>query len=163
MSPRPIVYTLRAGPEKNTWQLVPPRQAQERAEDLEEVRAIIDAGEFEVAQDELRWLLDGYHDLLEAHRLLGELALEAHDIKLGRAHFGYAFKLGLDALPAGFTGTLPYALPANQSFLESGKGLAWCLQELGKVDSARDIWRQMLRFDPADFLGAGAMLAKGGG
>ncbi len=154
-------YTLRPGQAKDDWELVPPREAVDRAEDLEEVRSIIDAGEYEVAQDELRWLLDGYHDLLDAHRMLGELALEARDLKLGRAHFGYAFKLGLDALPTNnFSGSVPYSLTANQSFLESGKGLAWCLQELGKVEQARDVWQQLLRLDPTDPLGASAILAK---
>ena len=145
----------------NAWELVPPPEALVRAEDLAEARAMIDAGEFEIATEELRWLLDSYHDLLDGHRMLGELALEEHDHKLGRAHFGYAFKLGLDALPAeDFQGTLPYSIAANQPFLESGKGLAWSLQELGKYDLAREVWRQLLRLDPTDPLGAGGMLAR---
>lgn len=156
---RRVGYSVRRVPGEDAWELTPPAEAQERTDDLAEVRSIIDAGEFEIAREELLWLLEGYHDLLDAHRLLGELALEENNAVLGRAHFGYAFKLGLEALPSDeFSGTLPYRLAANQSFLESGKGLVWCLKELGKPDMAREVLGQMLRFDPTDPLGVAKML-----
>ena len=73
------------------YELVHPRCAVERADDLEEVRKMIDAGEVDVAVDELRWLLSGCSDFVDAHRLLGELALSENDLPLARAHFGYAY------------------------------------------------------------------------
>lgn len=161
---RPAGYAVRPVKGEDAWELTPPPEAQERAADLDEARAMIDAGEFEIARDELLWLLEGYHDLLDAHRLLGELALEESNATLGRAHFGYAFQLGVDALPGeDFAGPLPYRLPANQSFLESGKGLIWCLKELGKLDLARDVLEKMLRLDPSDPLGVGKMLSPAAG
>jgi hypothetical protein len=59
------------------------------------------------------------------------------------------------------TGTLPYSRAANRDFLESGKGLVWCLKQLGKLDTARDVIAQMLRFDPSDPLNVQALIDVG--
>ena len=60
----------------------------ECADDLEEVRAMIAAGETDVAADELRWLLEVCRDMIEAHFLLGKLAAEAQqDVPLARGPF----------------------------------------------------------------------------
>ncbi len=85
---------------------------------------MLDAGEIDVARDECRWLLEGCSDCIEAHRLLGEMALEENDLPLARGHFGYAFRVGSQALAeAGNPAPLPYRLAANQAFFESGKAL----------------------------------------
>ena len=136
------------------WELVHPRDAVERSEDLEEVRQMIDAGETELAVDELRWLLSDCRDFIEAHRLLAELALEAGDMALARAHFGFAYDLGLWALPAkGLDGPLPYRLPTNQAFLEAAKGLAYCLRELDQTEQALKVIAKLLECDDSDPLG----------
>jgi len=142
-------------PGEDAWELVFPPSVLRRREDLEEVRAMLDAGEIDVAVDELRWLLSGCRALLEAHRLLGEIALADGDFPLAQAHFGYAFAMGLDAIrrTPDFTGRLPYARPANQAFLESGKGLAFTLRQQGDTQSASRVVQQMLEFDPSDPLG----------
>ncbi len=139
-----------------SWQLVHPRCALERAEDIEEINTMLDAGESEIAQDELRWLLGGCNDFIEAHRLLGELALADRDIELARGHFGIAFHLGAAAANRA-SGPLPYRHEANRSFLESGKGLIWSLKQLNKTVMMRDVIKKMLRFDPDDPLGIGGM------
>ncbi|MCH8841146.1 MAG: hypothetical protein IH831_10855, partial [Planctomycetes bacterium] len=60
----------------NGWVLVHPRAVREMAEDLEELRGMIDAGETDVAIDELRWLLGTCPEIIEGHFLLGKLAAE---------------------------------------------------------------------------------------
>jgi hypothetical protein len=121
---------------------------------MEEVEAMLAAGENEVARDELRWLLDGCSDFIAAHRLLGELALEENDVRLARGHFGYGYEIGLRAMPSkGLPGPLPYDLPANQAFLESAKGLAWCLRQLGEARLADQVTAKLLALDPSDPLG----------
>lgn len=141
------------------WELVHPPCASERADDLAEVRQMIDAGETDIAKDELLWLLEGCRDLISAHRLLAEIALQEGNMTLSRAHFGYAYQLGIDALPtSGFQGHLLYRLPPNHDFLESAKGLAGCLRQLGKHQKARDVLKNLLALDPSDPLGAAAML-----
>lgn len=147
---------------KNGWELVPPRCARERAEDLEEVAAMIAGGEEDIAIDELRWLLNGCSDFVEAHRLLGELHLtHDQDLSLARAHFGYAYQIGLAAIRrSGGPSPLPYGLTANQPFFEAGKGLAYCLKELSKPEMAREVLEELLRLDPTDPLGARNMLAQ---
>jgi len=123
---------------------------------------MIEAGEIDIAVDELRWLLSGCSDSMEAHLLLGSLALsEDHDLPLARGHFGYAYQLGMKALRrAGRPAPLPYRLPANRSFFEAGKGLAHCLKELGQTDKAREVLEELLRADPSDPLGLTQMRAQ---
>ncbi len=108
-------------------------------------------GETEIAMDELRWLLGGCPDFIEAHALLGELALGENDLTLARGHFGHAFRVGEKALlQQGNPSPLPYARPTNQAFYTAGKGLVWCLLKLGKTDLAKDVIDQMLASDPSD-------------
>jgi hypothetical protein len=144
---------------QDAWELVHPRCARDRAEDLEEVRKMLDAGETEVAIDECRWLLQGCSDCLEAHRILGEIAMQANDLPLARGHFGYAYRLAAQALErAGVSGPLPYAVPANQGFLESAKGLAWCLKQLGKRDMAAEVVALAAKCDSSDPLDIARLL-----
>jgi tetratricopeptide (TPR) repeat protein len=143
---------------EQAWELVPPRCALDRSEDLEEVRKMIDAGEIEVARDELRWLLGGCSDFLDAHLLLGELALLDDDFSLARGHFGYAFQLGAKATRGAPPGAVfPYRLAANQPFFQAGKGLVWCLKQLDKTDLAREVAEQILKLDPTDPLAVRGM------
>jgi tetratricopeptide (TPR) repeat protein len=149
---------------EDVFEFVHPQCARERAEDMEEVRAMLDAGEIDVAVDELRWLLQGCSPLVEAHKLLGEIALAAGDLQLARGHFGYGYELGLKALPkAGLPAPLPYARPSNQAFFEAGKGLAWCLDQSGDSDLAAEVVEQLRKLDPTDPLGVGKMLPQAGG
>jgi hypothetical protein len=144
---------------EQAWEIVLPRCARDRTEDLEEVRKMLDAGEPEVARDECLWLLQGCSDCLDAHRILGEIALSENDLSLARGHFGYAFRLGTKAIEqAGRVGTVPYAMPANQAFLESGKALAWCLKQLEKRELAAEVVDELLRLDPDDSLGVRNLL-----
>jgi tetratricopeptide (TPR) repeat protein len=155
-------HSLSAGRAKNgnDWVLVHPREARECADDLDEVRTMIDAGEAELAIEELRWLLDVCHDLVEAHFLLGKLAVESQDdLPLARGHFGTAYQLGLHTLRrAGMPKPVPALHPANRSFYDAGRGLAWTLNELGKTAMAREVLEQLLDLDPRDPLGLGGWL-----
>jgi hypothetical protein len=142
------------------WVLVHPRCARERAEDMEEVRAMIEGGEVEIATDELRYLLGGCSEFIEAHALLGQLALEGGgDVALARGHFGAGYQLGLQTLRrAGMPAPLRYGQPANRPFFQAGRGLAWCLAKLNLVSMAREVVDTLVKLDPADPLGLRAML-----
>lgn len=121
------------------------------------------AGEIEIAVDELRWLLEGCRHLLEAHKLLGEIAFAEGDFELARAHFGYAFQLGADAMAGRAPDdTLPCANPSNRAFHEAGKGLVESLLKLRQVKTAQQVARQLLALDPADPLGVQQSLKAGG-
>ena len=147
---------------EEAWELVPPRCARDRADDLQEVRAMIDGGELEIARDELRWLLGGCSEFIDAHHLLGELAMLENDLPLARGHFGYAFQMGAKAMRAAPPKTpFPYRLAANQPFYEAGKGLAWSLIQLNKADLAREVIEQMLERDASDPLAVRALLTAG--
>jgi tetratricopeptide (TPR) repeat protein len=148
---RRTALRVRRKPGEKAWELVHPRCALERSEDLEEVQQMVEEGEIDIALDELRWLLNGCGDFVAAHRLLGELAIADGDLKLARAHFGYAYEIALSACPAGgLDAPLPYRLVANRAFLEAAKGLAGCLHELGKHKLAGRVLEQLLACDPSD-------------
>ncbi len=55
--PSPGGLGVRRTTDGRSWVFVHPRCARDTAEDLEEVRLMIDAGEHVIALDELRWLL----------------------------------------------------------------------------------------------------------
>lgn len=125
---------------------------------------MIEAGESEIATDELRYLLSGCPELIEGHLLLGQLAVEEDesrkvDLELARGHFGYAFTLGEKALNAAkCPGPLPGADPANAPWHEAARGLAWCFEKQGNAPMADQIAATAKRFDPSDPAQVAAML-----
>lgn len=124
---------------------------------------MLDAGEIDVARDECRWLLEGCSECLEAHRILGEIALAENDLPLARGHFGFAYRLGAKALEqAECRGPLPYRLAANRGFLESAAALARCLKQLGMPEMAAEVIELVLVCDPGDPLGVARLLAEQG-
>jgi hypothetical protein len=159
-APSPSGLGIRRSTDGRSWVLVNPRCARDRAEDLDEVRAMIEAGELEVALDELRWLLSGCAEFIAAHVLLGELAVAAHnDVTLARGHFGAGYQLGLQTWRrANRPKPLLYSQPANRPFFDSGRGLAWTLEKLGRRDMANEVVETLLEFDPSDPLKLRAMI-----
>jgi hypothetical protein len=149
-----------------SWVLVHPRCARDRAEDLDEGRAMIEAGETEIAQDELRWLLSDCGEFMAAHVLLGELAVAEGDLNLARGHFGAGYQLALQTLRrASMPKPLLYSQPANRPFFEAGRGLAWCLEKLSKPQMTEEIVETLLQLDPSDPMRLRAMIdeLRGGG
>jgi hypothetical protein len=151
---------IRRSTDGRSWVLVHPRCARDRAEDLDEVRAIIEAREFDVAVDELRWLLSGCPEFIGAHALLGELAVAMHDdLTLARGHFGAGYQLGLQTWRrANRPKPLLYSQPANRPFFDAGRGLAWTLEKLGRRDMADEVVHTLLELDPGDPLRVRAMI-----
>ncbi len=121
---------------------------------------MVEAGELEVATDELLWLVQGCGEFIEAHLLLGQVALAGgDDLPLARGHFGTAYQFGLKALRrAGLPSPLPCGHPANRAFFEAGRALAWCLAKLDKPAMAAEIVDVLVKLDPADPLALRAML-----
>lgn len=142
------------------WEFVHPRCARKRREDIEEVEAMLEEGEIDVAREELVWLLSECPDFLEGHLHLGLLALEEDDPKLARGHFGRAVELGFKALEeAGHPRPLPALLPGNRVFFESAKGLVHALVESGKRGMALDTAKRVVALDPSDPLGIAGVAA----
>ena len=100
----------------DAWEIVHPRCARRRREDIEEIADMLASGEIDIAKDELVWLLSECPDFLEAHVQLCAIAMESDDLRLARGHFGRAYELSLRALEAaGNPRPLPYALRGNES------------------------------------------------
>lgn len=153
---------FRKAADGTSYELVFPASVHARDDDMEEVRAMLKADETEIAVEELRWLLGGCHELLEAHQLLGKIAVEAGDRELARAHLGYAFQLGADALPrSGLDRPLPHANPANRAFHEAGAALVRILLDLEETNKAKEVALQLLALDPADPQGLKSVIEQG--
>ncbi len=115
---------------------------------------MVEAGEADIARDELVWLLGECPDFLEAHVHLGLLALEDDDAKLARGHFGRAYELCLKALEAaGNPQPVPYELPGNKPLFEAAKGLVHCLLDTGRRPLAAAVCKRIQPLDPSDPLG----------
>ncbi|HWC90452.1 MAG TPA: hypothetical protein VG433_12380, partial [Pirellulales bacterium] len=71
----------------------------------------------------------------------------------------YAFQLGSKALDRARADRAPYQLAANQAFFEAGKGLAFCLRELGKTQLLAEVVERLLALDPSDPLGVAGFIA----
>lgn len=106
----------------------------------------------EMAEEELVWLLGDCPEFLAGHLKLGEIALERDDVALARGHFGAAYQMAISACrrAGATTAPLPYALPANQPAHQAGKGLAWCLYQLGKSKMAAEVVATLLAWDASD-------------
>jgi len=149
---------LPAGPQ---WEIVQPRCGRRRREDIEEVVAMVEAGETEIARDELVWLLSECPDFLEGHVQLGLIALEEDDPKLARGHFGRAYELCCRALDAaGGPQPLPYSLAGNKPFFEAAKGLVHCLLDTGRRKTAHEVCDRIRPLDPTDPLGIQRLVAR---
>ena len=149
--PRPKRIRFRAIGGDSIYEFVFPPCVNERAEDIREVYKMLEAGETEVAESELLWLLEECPELLEAHQLLGEIALAEGNLAKARAHFGRAFELGIEAISKeGIRGRLPADRPANTPFFYAGRGLAIALRRLGQNRLAREVLYRLLDLDPTD-------------
>ena len=134
----------------NEYVLLEPEAAMDRIEDIQEVHVMMQADELDIARDELLYLVADCKGFLEAHNLLGMLAIEEGDIPLARGHFGFAYESGLASLPKDFSGRLPWEKEYNSHFFDAGRGLARCLVAIGKVDEAREVLEKLTAFDPSE-------------
>ncbi len=142
---------VRRSTDGNSWVFVHPREARDRAEDLEEVELMIEAGELDVALDELRWLLSGCSEFIAAHVLLGDIARDTNDLPLARAHYGAGYQLGLQTLRrAKMPKPVLYSQLANQAFFEAGRGLVWALEKMGKPQMADEVMSTLVELDSSD-------------
>lgn len=130
-------------------ELVPPGCARERDLDMEEVQAMLDAGELDIARDELLYLVSGCRQLLPAYQILGELALEEGNIGLAKGYFGFAYETVLPCL-AGRDGGLPPGAGYNDAFVSAARGLARCLIARKEYDKGREVLGTVLKHRPGD-------------
>ena len=134
------------------WVFVHPRGARERAEDLEEVREMIEAGETDVAIDELRWLVERLQRIHRGPRAVGRAGTGRGRLRARPRTLRLRGAARPQGAPAG-EGELarsPYSQPANRAFYEAGRGLATSLVKLGMTEKAVDLVEDLVRLDPSD-------------
>lgn len=136
--------------ENDVYELVHPRKARMLSDDLEEVHDMLAHEEWDLAVDELLWLLRECRELLEAHQLLGRIALFQGKLDLARAHLGHAYELGLNATGTDFAGRLPFTRFSNRPLLQASYDLVQCLLRLEEHELARSVAKQLVKWDPTD-------------
>lgn len=93
-------------------------------DDFEEGVEAWKAGAIEEARDILRFGLEGCGDNLWIHVALGRIALERDaNLRLARAHFGYALDLALRAIGRDTGALLPFEHSDNRPLYDAIDGL----------------------------------------
>ena len=113
---------------------------------------MIEAGESDVAIDELRWLVGGCSEFIEAHTLLGELALALTATSRWPAATSGSPCSSASRRSSGrkSPGRCPTRQPANRTFFEAGRGLVTCLVKLDMTAKAVELVQDLVRLDPTD-------------
>lgn len=124
--------------------------AMERREDLEEVDTMIAGEEYEIARDELLYLVADCRAFFAAHNLLGELALLDENIGVARGHFGFVIETVSRGLPPRYTGRIPARRGYNRHIFQAGKQLARCLVALDDLKAAGDVLKQLVAWDSSE-------------
>ena len=132
------------------YELVFPRQVRLLSEDIEEVCDMILHEEWDIAADELEWLISQCPALLEAHQLLGRIELFRGNLKTAQGHLACAILLGYSAGLSKCPGRLPFKLANNRPFLLAARDLAECSIKLGDLSVARGVLAVLLEFGPDD-------------
>jgi hypothetical protein len=116
------------------------------------------AGDYAGAQDLLTKVLALDLRCLEAHADLGDHELR-HWPSLALRHYQLGAAIGSLSVGADFDGVLSWGLLDNRPFLRCLHGMGHALLRLGQRDAAAEVFRRLLRLDPADHLLARANLA----
>jgi len=124
--------------------------AMERQEDLDEVHAMIEGEEYEIARDELLYLVADCRAFFAAHNLLGELALLDENIGVARGHFGFVVETVTRGLPPRYTGRIPARRGYNRHIFQAGKQLARCLVALDDLKAAGDVLKRLSAWDASE-------------
>jgi hypothetical protein len=130
--------------------LVEPFCAREREDDLDEVHSMMRAEEYDIARDELLYLVSDCRAFFTAHNLLGEIALIDGDVGVARGHFGFVLETVMKGLPSGFAGRLPARRGYNTTVFSAGKSLARCLVALEEIKGAGTVLKRLAAWDPTE-------------
>ncbi len=152
----------RRAPGEQAWELVLPRCARDRMDDLEEVAKMIEGGENEIARDELLWLLSGCNRLPAGPQTAGRVGAGRRRRAAGAGAFRLCLRAGVEGAGAG-RGQGRRARIAGRPtrpFSRRARGWAFCLRELDKRDLAADVVARLLALDPSDPLGVAGLLAE---
>jgi hypothetical protein len=125
---------------------------------LVEAHDCVDARAYAEADELLHKVLALDLRHLDAHSLLGERNLSSFPT-LALHHFELGVAIGSLTVGEDFEGVLPWGLVDNRPFLRCLHGLSRALLRLDRREDAAAALRKILRFDPADRLGASATLA----
>jgi hypothetical protein len=116
------------------------------------------AGDYAGAEDLLTKVVALDLRYLEAHAHLGDHAFR-HLPLLAMRHYELGVAIGSLTVAEDFDGVVPWGLLDNRPFLRCLHGMGRALFRLRQRDAAAEVFRRLLRLDPADHLLARAHLA----
>jgi hypothetical protein len=137
---------------------IPPAGDDAGADLFLEALECMDAGAYAEADELLDQVLARDLRHLDAHALLGERNLSTWPTR-ALHHFELGVAIGSLTVGEDFDGVFPWGLVDNRPFLRCLHGLARALLRCDRREDAAAALRRLLRLDPADHLGAGALLA----
>ncbi len=115
------------------------------------------SGDHAGAEELLRKVLAVDLRCLDAHAQLGDCAFR-HWPSLALRHFELGVAIGSLTVADDFDGVLPWRLADNRPFLRCLHGMGRVLWRLAQPAAAAEVFRRLLRLDPADHLRARANL-----
>ncbi|MBN2191334.1 MAG: hypothetical protein JW751_00840 [Polyangiaceae bacterium] len=145
---------------RSVYRLAPvaPTRGDPGADLILEAQDCIEEGAYGEADEVLHQVLALDLRYLDAHAMLGERHLSSW-FPLALHHFELGIAIGSLTVGDDFDGALPWGYVENRPFLRCLYGLARVLLRDERRADAVAVLRRLLRLDPGDPLGAGAMLA----
>ncbi len=130
---------------------------------LDEAAQLAEFGDLTSARVQLLAALDEDLRRLDAHRLLGDLALDAGRAEDALAHYAVGASIGDLCVAEPLDGVLPWEEPANRPYLACLRGCARALHRLGRERDGQAPLRRLLALDPDDGQGVVSLLRALGG
>lgn len=119
-----------------------------------------EAGDYGEARRRLMDLLEADLRCLDAHAHLGLFAF-AHNPAMAIRHFEAGVRIGELSLGEDFQGLLPWGHVENRPFLRCLHGYGLCLQRLGWLSEAEEVFTRLLWLNPTDNQGVRFELKRG--
>ncbi|PIE18658.1 MAG: hypothetical protein CSA66_04315 [Proteobacteria bacterium] len=128
------------------------------ADALEEAARLAEFGDPEGAIALAHAALDEDLRRLDAHAILGDIALGADRVADALAHYAVGAAIGDLSVPAEGAGELPWSEADNHAYLACLYGCARALRRLGRERDAAAPLARLLALDPDDGLGASGLM-----
>jgi tetratricopeptide (TPR) repeat protein len=145
---------------KNEWRFQFPRLDERVTDMFYDALDDLDAGALGQAETNLRLLLDGYPEFIDAHHHLAVILDERRRHKEARQRWEVALRIGRNAFPKTFKRgrhRLPWGILDNRPFLRVCQSWAIKMLEEEKIPDALTMCEEMLSMNPNDNQGMRAI------
>lgn len=107
-------------------------------------------GEIKKSQKMVQEILDEDAHFIDAHNLLGDIALEAGNLQKARAHHKKAMEVGDKIIPSVFEGKIRWGFMENRPYLRAIHSYAQDLLDQRDIGAAIPLFERLLDYNPQD-------------